>query len=412
MSQPRVFGYRFVELAVFSIANAVNAVMWISFAPVTTATSKYYGVTSTLVNLLSVVFLAFYLPATVLSMYVYARFSLRVGLLIGTVLTVIGCWIRYGSASSQSYGVLLLGQIFAAIAQPFFTNVPAKVAARWFPAEQRAAACSVGSLFNPIGIAVGTVIPTGFIGQDLLGNPTGFDQMLLCEALMATGAFVLVLFFFRDKPDVPPSSSQETLLSHESELKNGFSMSKLISEARHCLADRDFFILFVTFGIGLGLFNSMTTVIEQLTNPFGATSDDASLFGGVMIGVGLVGAGIAGVYLDRTHKYIVVLRIGFVGGVFVLLALTLVMSTGSIEGVRVQGEGRRGSGWVLTPGGGPDGRAVCAAGVHRAPYASRMPGIGRRVHVSSLGRRQFRTADVLRPSLGNCLHLHHGRAHR
>ena len=37
-----------------------------------------------------------------------------------------------------SYLILFIGQIFAAIAQPIFTNSPARIPAVWFPPEGRA----------------------------------------------------------------------------------------------------------------------------------------------------------------------------------------------------------------------------------------------------------------------------------
>jgi len=130
----------------------------------------------------------------------------------------------------------------------------------------------VGALFNPIGIAIGSLLPLGFVTP---GSPVGIDQLLLCEAIIVTVAFVLIAVVFADRPEQPPSSSQEAFLQHESEVKDSISMSKIMAEVKACFESRDFCVLFVTFGVGLGLFNSLTTLIEQITGAFGATSDES-----------------------------------------------------------------------------------------------------------------------------------------
>ncbi len=52
------------------------------------------------------------------------------------------------------------------------------------------------------------------------------------------------------------------------------------------LNDKEFYWLVLGFGVGLGIFNSMTTLIENWTGARGYTSDDAGMFGGVLIGGG------------------------------------------------------------------------------------------------------------------------------
>jgi hypothetical protein len=68
-------------------------------------------------------------------------------------------------------------------------------------------------------------------------------------------------------------------------------------------------VLLVAFGIGLGMFNALTTLVDQLTAPFCYNEDDASLFAGLLLGCGLLSAGAVGVYyLDQSHLYSFVLK--------------------------------------------------------------------------------------------------------
>jgi len=73
----------------------------------------------------------------------------------------------------------------------------------------------------------------------------------------------------------------------------------------------------------LAIFNSLMTVIQQIIDPAGYTSDDAGSFGGILIGSGLVGAMIVGPVLDYTKAYKTVLKIGMPIG---LVAVTCFVS--------------------------------------------------------------------------------------
>ena len=81
-------------------------------------------------------------------------------------------------------------------------------------------------------------------------------------------------------------------------------------------------LLFFGFGVGLGLFNAMLTLLEQLIEPLYGNStgfidtanaqSDAGLYGGVIIGAGTIGAAVAGVVLDITKLYKPFLKCGFI----------------------------------------------------------------------------------------------------
>ena len=100
------------------------------------------------------------------------------------------------------------------------------------------------------------------------------------------------------------------------------------------LSDTEFWKLLVGFGLGLAVFNALLTVLAQLIQPlYGNTasdinqaSDDAGMYGGVLICAGLVGAAVTGPILDQTHWYRSFLKGGFVmatsGLLFMLLQLS------------------------------------------------------------------------------------------
>ena len=54
------------------------------------------------------------------------------------------------------------------------------------------------------------------------------------------------------------------------------------------------YILLQRFGVGLGVFNSLMTEIEELVQTANYDSDDAGIFGAVLIGCGFLSCGIVG----------------------------------------------------------------------------------------------------------------------
>lgn len=57
----RTYGYRWVMLAVYMLAIAVNQIMWITFAPITIDATVFYGVSDLKIGILSMSFMIVYL---------------------------------------------------------------------------------------------------------------------------------------------------------------------------------------------------------------------------------------------------------------------------------------------------------------------------------------------------------------
>ena len=92
-------------------------------------------------------------PALLLS------WGLRSGMVLATFMGMLCGWVRYLSVTIEdqrtAYAVLLLGQCIGALAQPMFTNAPAKIAGSWFPPKEREIATTVAAILNPVGNAIG-----------------------------------------------------------------------------------------------------------------------------------------------------------------------------------------------------------------------------------------------------------------
>lgn len=87
-----------------------------------------YQVESISINMFSFVYAIFYIPGSMLSIALYAKFGLSHCIVGGATFNFLAAWIRvFGSFSFNllsSYNVMLLGQIFAALGQPLLLNAP------------------------------------------------------------------------------------------------------------------------------------------------------------------------------------------------------------------------------------------------------------------------------------------------
>lgn len=330
--------HRLIVLFSFCMINIANALVWITFAAISSLTRQFYQISTDEVNALSVCYLALYLPGSIAAVYVFLKYSLRVGILNGAGITMIGGWIRYISvhcSTSNAFGVLLFGQILAGFAQPFITNSPAKVSARFFTVKERDLATTVAAMSNAIGIIIGTTVPSAFVSFNTSSlKVVGFDNLLLFEALFCTAAFIIGFLCLDNRPEQLASISQEMIVKTEN-MEGSFSeiCRASFEKIKICLKNRNFFILTLSFALGFGMFNAITTLIEQVTAPFCYTTDDASLFGGLFVGIGLLGAFLSGVLLDRIHKYKLFLRIILTFGLIFTVGLTLSLRLNSLDAI-------------------------------------------------------------------------------
>lgn len=352
--QYQVYPWRWLNMVLFFVCAATNQVIWITFAPIATTTSDAFDVSSTFVNALSLVFMALYIPCTLPASQCIDRLGCRPALLIGALLTAAGAALR-AAASGAMVGkdteavrlyawLVLLGQCLAAVGQPFLTNMPPKLANVWFPTHQRATADTICSMASPVGAAVGFLLPTAIVD----GRTNEMTKLLAVEAGLAVAAFLLAVPTFANVPPTPPSASaladvvrnggysatpadrggrQE--LSHTDACAtvntHGEARKGVFAESWEALCDRDFRAVQGAFAFGLGTFNTLGTMIQQLVTPFGFSENDASNFGALTIIMGLVGAAVCSTVLGYTHNYRKTLFACFIGATAGALGWALVL---------------------------------------------------------------------------------------
>jgi len=310
MEQPtfKVYGYRWVILLVFMLAAAFNQLLWITFAPITSAAAAYYGVSDLSIGLLSLSFLVAYLFVSIPASWLIDTYGFRLAVGIGAALTGVFGLVR-GLAGSN-YTLVLIAQIGIAIGQPFILNALTKVAARWFPLQERATASGLGSLALYVGILVALVATPFLILQ------VGIVVTLVIYGAGALVAGVAFLAAAREHPPTPPGPPDQE------------ERALMFDGLKQVVRQRDFILLMLIFFIGLGIFNSVTTWIEDIVRPRGFSVTQAGTAGGLMILGGVIGALLLPSLSDRYRRRVPFILIALLGAIPGLAGITFATSQG------------------------------------------------------------------------------------
>jgi MFS family permease len=302
----KVYGYRWVVLLAFMAVVAMNQLAWLSFASITSDAAEYYGVSDLAIGLLSMSFMIVYIIFCIPASWAIDTWGIRVGVGIGAVLT--GAFALMRGLVAESYALVLVAQIGIAMGQPFVNNAVTKVAARWFPLGERATASGLGTLAMYVGMAGGLVL-----------TPILFDQfeipgMLLVYGIAAITAAVVFFVAVREHPPTPPCPPDRE------------ERALVLDGLKQTLRKRDFVLLMLVFFIGLGMFNAVTTWIEDVVGPRGFTSNQAGLTGGLMIVGGVIGALIVPILSDRVRRRVPFIIVAIAGATLGLLGVTFAES--------------------------------------------------------------------------------------
>jgi cyanate permease len=283
----------------------MTQLLWITFAPITGIAAQFFGTSDLLVGLLSMCFMVVYILVVLPSAWVIDTYGFRVAVGIGAALTAIFALTR-GIFASR-YWIVFASQIGIAIGQPFIIGSITKVAARWFPINERATAAGLGTLALYVGIL------TAMILTPCLTVKYGIQGMLVIYGIVSVAAAITFAVFAREKPPTPPCPP-----GHEERVLMFDGLKKMLRQ-------KDFVLLLIIFFIGLGMFNSISTWIENIVRPRGFSISQAGMLGGLMLIGGIVGAVVMPVLSDkyrRRRTFILVSLIGLTPGLVGMIFFT------------------------------------------------------------------------------------------
>jgi cyanate permease len=209
---------------------------------------------------------------------------------------------------ADNYTWVLVAQIGIAVGQPFILNAITTIAARWFPASERATASGLGSLAMYFGILLGLAL------TPYLALRSGIPGMLTIYGVASVAAMLAFILFSRERPPSPPCPPDQE------------SRSLVLDGLNKMIRQRDFIFLMVIFFVGLGAFNAVTTWIEQILSPRHFTATQAGDAGGMMIFGGILGAVVIPLLSDKYRKRAPFLLLAIFGAAIGLVGITFVTS--------------------------------------------------------------------------------------
>ena len=301
-SQYRAYGYRWLVLLAFVMIAVMTQVLWITFAPITSAAAQFYHTSDLMIGLLSMSFMIVFIFVFLPSAYAIDTWGFKRAVGIGAALTAVFGLTRGIFASN--FTIVLLSQVGIAIGQPFVIGSITKIAARWFPTEERATASGLGTL----ALYLGPLLAMLF--TPLLVLHIGMASTLLAYGIFSAAAAAFFLLVAREHPPTPAGPDERALM---------------LDGLKSMLRQRDFIFLLIMFFVGLGLFNSVSTWIEDIVRPRGFTISQAGLLGGVMLMGGIIGAVIISLLSDQSRRrkpFILMALIGLIPGLIGITFLT------------------------------------------------------------------------------------------
>lgn len=301
--QVRVYRYRWVVLAAFMAVNLTIQLLWISYAPVSGPASRYFGVSEVAVGALAMSFMIAYVPLSLPASFLIDRRGLRFASGLGALLAGVGGVAR-GLAGSD-YALVLAATVVLAVAQPLLLNAWTTVSVHWFPRSQRATAVSLVTLANLVGTGVGMAVTPLLVGPLSIGS---VQLAYGASALVAGVVFVLVA---RDRPPTPPDGDGPE------------GQAVALNGLRHALAVRPFLVWLALVFVGMGVFNGLSTWVDEIVRPRGFSTADAGNVGALLLLGGLFGAVLLSGLSDRTRRRVPFLVLALVVAGPALLGVAL-----------------------------------------------------------------------------------------
>jgi len=306
----KVYGYRWVVLLVFALVNLIVQLQWLTFAPVATIAQGEYHATALQIDMLSMIYMIVFIIFSIPASYIIDTYGLRIGVGIGAVLVAVFGVLK--GLYAANFTVVFIAQTGLAISQPLVANAISKVSVHWFPKKERATASGLATLAMYIGIVVAMILTPILVSAT--GGGRELRGMLLIYGFASLAVAVLFLLLMRERPATPPVLGEK---DERFNVRDGL---------RHIFAQRSMVLLICMSFIGLGMFNAVSTVIDQIGGQKGFSSDQSGLIGGMMLIGGIIGAVVVPILSDRTGKRRPFLIACFVGAFPGLLGITLFSS--------------------------------------------------------------------------------------
>eukprot|EP01117_Protostelium_nocturnum_P014111 TRINITY_DN5327_c0_g1_i2.p1 TRINITY_DN5327_c0_g1~~TRINITY_DN5327_c0_g1_i2.p1 ORF type:complete len:522 (-),score=94.68 TRINITY_DN5327_c0_g1_i2:70-1635(-) len=305
----KTYKRRWAVLIVFFFLSVCNNFMEFAFSPISHFVTSYYGINELELNILALVYMITGCTTRFLAMWIIDTIGLGIGTYIATALHLVGSWLRFWPGYYQDqYVWLLVGQSVTALAQAFIDITGPKLAANWFPPNERttATAAGGGSIF------VAALLSYALVPRVVV-NTWDMRGYLFIQAAVSTAACIGIALIFRGSPPVPPSYSA-------GQKKTSFWKALVF-----LITKKNFLILAFVFSITMSTGISILILLTQIMLEYNYTPDNSSTLATIWIASSVFGGILGGPIVDKTHAFKSVILTGLCLITSSLLAFTFAL---------------------------------------------------------------------------------------
>ncbi|GKZ39550.1 hypothetical protein AbraIFM66950_000531 [Aspergillus brasiliensis] len=322
----KVYKRRFWGLAQLVLLNIVVSWDWLTFSSISTTAAEHFRVSESAINWMSTGYLFAFCVASPVVIVTLNKGGPKPAIITTSTLLLAGNWIRYAGTKARGgiFGVAMFGQILIGLAQPFCLSAPTRYSDLWFSDQGRTSATAVATLANPLGAALGELIDSFWATKASevpnmvlyisvivslllpqipphIDRPSQAGHNMSTHLLTTQKATIAALpsFFIPARPPTPPSASSASTNAS----------TPLLPAITQLLRTLEFYLILIPFSIYVGFFNSVSSLLNQILEPYSYTETEAGIAGGLLIIVGLIASAIISPLTDRYKQYLATIRI-------------------------------------------------------------------------------------------------------
>jgi predicted MFS family arabinose efflux permease len=257
-------GSSWAPVVAYAALAAATQMLWLSYAAITTASARRYGVSVTTIGWLSEIFPLLYVLLAIPAGALLDR-HFRPTLSGAAMLLAAGAIVR---VCSLRFSWALGGQLLVAVSQPVILSAVGRVAGEYLQPADRANGIAIGSAGNFIGMLVALALGPLLAADGQLGRLLAVQALL---ALLAAGALLAAL----RRPALAgvgaePGSGGARVLWRRTEMR---TMCGLVF-------------------LGFGIFVALATWLQTLLHPAGVSDTTAGVVLVAMVIAGTISCAV------------------------------------------------------------------------------------------------------------------------
>ncbi|PNP55392.1 hypothetical protein FNYG_15519 [Fusarium nygamai] len=302
---------RYYGLVIIVLLNIVQIWAWLSYTLVQTYSQEWFGVGPQAINWFSTIYGLAFLPFPASGWFIN-KYGIRKSVMIGSIATAVGSWVRYAGTAKASFAGAMIGQTILGLSQLLVLPVASAYSGQWFHPNYRTLPTTLGTISPTLGAVVGS-FSTPYLAPSASAMPRSILIVSIISTVVSFGGLFL--------PGRPTSAPQ----ARPSAEPHAFPDAP--TPMHHILAmlkSPEFYMVSLPFIVGLAIFNCFTSLLLLYLIPYGFPVEDTGLMTGLQTGVGVVVALATAPLVDKWHLHIPLVKIAnvliallYIGFVFV-----------------------------------------------------------------------------------------------